>query len=175
MGQLALSPSPVSCVSSHPQFPGDSSPLRLAGEVLMLPCPIAPSQADCCGGRRHQHDPCLSSCALLSTHTSGQGTATYMGWLSFSPGLLGFLVFSPARGINKGKDVGLLCWTSSCWLWNDKMQCNSVFSWLFFFSFLNSDARWHCSLRLCVPWRILVLIPSPLGIDQENDISILSG
>lgn len=135
MGQLALSPSPVSCVSSHPRFPGDSSPLCLSGEVLMLPCPTAPSQADCCGGRRHQHGPCLSSCALLSTRTSGQGTATYMGWLSFSPGLLGFLVFSPANGINKGKDAGLLCWTPYSWLWNNKMQCNSVFFWLIFFLF----------------------------------------
>lgn len=73
------------------------------------PLPYCPKPGRLQGGKRHHHGQWTSSCALLTTRMGGQGAAIYIAWLS--PGLLGFLVvFSCANWMNKGKDVGLLCW-----------------------------------------------------------------
>lgn len=168
MDQLALSP--ASCFSSLPWFPGGSPLPHLAREILVLPGSIGPSQVSCWACRRHHPGPCLNPYALLTPRMAVQSTAAYMVCLSCLLGCSAFCTFfSQWAGLKKGKNVGSLCWMPSSWLWNNTMQWNSVI-FLAAFSFTNSDARWHCTLRLCVPWVILVLIPDQLGIDQENCI-----
>jgi len=96
MGQMALSP--ASCLSTPPWFLGVSSPLHLAGEVLVLPCPVTLSQAGCPGGRRHQHGLCPSSRTLLTTCTRGQRAATRVVWLSCPMRCLAFWTFPQQAG-----------------------------------------------------------------------------
>ena len=84
------------------------------------------------------------------------------GLAQLSHEMLGFLDFSPASWINKGKDVVSLCWMPSWWLWNNTTQWNSVIFLADFFFF-----KFWCKMTLLSKivwenfnsWRILVLIP----------------
>lgn len=140
MGQLA--PSPASCVSNPPCFPGVSPLLHPAGEVLVLPCPIAPIQAAAVEAGGTGVASAELPCPADHLHER-PGNSYVRGLAQLPPGLLGFLVFSPASWINKGKDVGSLCWTP-CWLWSSSMQWNSeIFLIDFFFVF-----KFWCKMTL---------------------------
>lgn len=158
MGQLALSP--VSCFSSLPWFPGGSPLPHLVREILVLP-----GQVSWWEERRHHPGPCLSPSAQLTPRLCPESSCIY-GLDQLSSGLLSFLLFF-LSDLDKKKEIGWLTMLEAFLLalkqHNAVKFCN-LFG-CFFFS--NSDARWHCSLRLCVPWIILVLFPNQLGIDQE--------
>lgn len=119
----------------------------------------------CCTARRHQHGTCLSYRTLLKRQYEWSGS-NYISYLTqLSLGLLDFLVFSPASWINNGKNTRSLCWTASSWLWSNTVQWNSVIFLVLFF--LNSDARWHCSLRLCSLENFILISRFLIIFDQQ--------